>query len=132
MAKKRILVVEDESDMAALLKTRLDKKGYEAIVASDGKEGFDKAKAEKPDLVILDLMLPKVDGFWICNILKHDKRYSETPIIILTARSEKTDMELANECGADCYMIKPFEFDELARNIEKLLKKRKKQGGVYV
>ena len=126
MANKKILVVEDEPDMGALLKTRLENKSYEVIVAVDGKEGFDKAKTEKPDLVIMDLMLPKVDGFWICNILKHDKRYCEIPIIILTARSAKTDMELANECGANCYMIKPFEFDELMRNIEKLLKNHKK------
>ena len=122
---KRILVVEDEADLATLLQFRLEKEGYEVLYAKDGREGFDKARLEKPDLIILDLMLPKVDGYWICNMLKHDKRYEHIPIIILTARAGKNEVCVGKECGADEYMVKPFEFDILLSKIKKALKKKK-------
>ena len=118
----RILIVEDESELSDLLKTRLEANNYEVITAADGKEGFEKAHNERPDLILLDLRLPKVDGYWICNILKHDKRHAKTPIIIITAKAGSDNMKLAKECGADMYMVKPFEIEELLSKIAILLK----------
>ena len=82
----RILIVEDEHDLLDFMKMRLEANNYEVIGACDGKEGYEKAHKEKPDLILLDLMLPKVDGYWICNLLKKDKRREDIPIIIITAK----------------------------------------------
>jgi len=119
----RLLVVEDEGELLEFLKMRLEANGYEVIGACDGKEGFEKAVKAKPDLILLDLMLPKVDGYWVCNLLKNDKRYGMIPIIILTARSEAESLKLAKECGADAYMTKPFEVEELLSKIAGLINK---------
>ena len=119
--RKKILIIEDEPDAASLLKMHLEKNGYKAICALDGKEGFKKARTEQPDLILLDLMLPKVDGYWVCSMLKSDKRFADIPIIILTARSTDSDMAVSRECGADDYVVKPFEFKELLSKIEKAL-----------
>lgn len=119
----RLLVVEDEGELLEFLKIRFEANGYEVIGARDGKEGFEKAVKESPDLILLDLMLPKVDGYWICNLLKHDKRYDKIPIIVLTAKSGSESHKLAKECGADLYMTKPFEIEELLSKIAGLIKK---------
>lgn len=119
----RILVVEDEGELLEFLKMRLEANGYEVIGASDGKEGFEKAIKEKPDLILLDLMLPKIDGYWVCSLLKNDKRHESIPIIILTAKSRAEHSKFARECGADAYMTKPFEVEELLSRIESLIKK---------
>jgi len=119
----KLLVVEDEGELLEFLKMRLEANGYEVIGACDGKEGFEKAVKEKPDLILLDLMLPKVDGYWVCNLLKKDKRYDMIPIIILTAKSGAEHSKLAKECGADFYMTKPFEIEELLSKIASLIKK---------
>ncbi|MDD5428538.1 MAG: response regulator [Candidatus Omnitrophica bacterium] len=118
----KILIVEDESDLREFVKMRLEANDYEVIVASDGKEGFEKASHENPDLILLDLMLPKVDGYWICNLLKNDKRHAAIPIIIVTAKSGADSMKLAKDCGADAYVVKPFEIGDLLSKIASLLK----------
>ena len=118
---KKILVIEDESDAATFLKMHLEKHDYEVVCALDGKDGFKKARTVAPDLILLDLMLPKVDGHWVCSMLKSDKRFADIPIIILTARSTDSDMAVSRECGADDYVVKPFEFKELLSKIEKAL-----------
>ncbi|MDP3792100.1 MAG: response regulator [Candidatus Omnitrophota bacterium] len=122
MAKKKILIIEDEPDAALFLKMHLEKSGFNAICASDGKEGFEKVRTETPDLILLDLMLPQVDGLWVCNILKSDKRFTRIPIIILTAKATDSDMAVAKKCGANGYMVKPFEFSDLLIEIKKFLK----------
>ena len=119
----KILIVEDEDELLDFLKMRLEANNYEVIAAADGKEGFEKARQEKPDLILLDLMLPKVDGYWVCNLLKHDKRHEHIPIIIITAKSGEENVKLARECGANAYMVKPFEIQELLAKIADLLKK---------
>lgn len=121
MSKKKILLVEDEKDMVYAVSLELEANGYEVIAAYDGQEGLQKAREEKPDLIVLDLMLPKMDGFKVCGLLKRDVRYSEIPIIMLTAKAQEEDVRLGEEMGADAYIIKPFEPQTLLTKIKELL-----------
>ena len=121
MIKKKILIVEDEPDAAALLKMHLERHGYEILCAEDCKEGFRLARSRAPDLFLLDLMIPEMDGFWVCSMVKGDKKFAGIAIIALTARSAADDMKTAKECGADDYVVKPFEFSELLAKIKGLL-----------
>lgn len=121
MAKKRILVVDDELDLVQMLRVRLEAQGYEVSQAYDGEEGLEKAKREKPDLVLLDLMLPKMDGYKVCGLLKKDTRYAKIPIVMFTARAQETDGKLGLECGADAYLTKPFDALTLLAKIQELL-----------
>lgn len=123
MDRKRILVVDDEEDILKVLRFRLEANNYEVLVASDGQEGLNKARSEKPDLMILDLMLPKLDGYKVCRMLKFDEVYKAIPIIIFTARTQKKDEELGMEMGADAYIFKPFESEILLDKIRELLNK---------
>jgi len=118
LIKKKILIIEDEFDAAALLKMHLEKHGYEVLCAGDGKEGYRLARTRAPDVIFLDLMIPKPDGFWICSMLKSDKKFAGIAIIALTARSAAIDRATAKECGADDYVVKPFEFSELLIKIK--------------
>lgn len=119
----RILIVEDEQVMAALLKKRLEGHGYEAHTAFDGEAGLQAARQMKPDLIILDCMLPKIDGYKICRLLKFDDKYQSIPIIMLTALGQESDVALGKDVGADAYFLKPFEGQSLLEKIEELLKK---------
>jgi len=121
MGKKKILIVDDEEDILNILKFRLEANNYEVLVASDGQEGLNKARSEKPDLMILDLMLPKIDGYKVCRMLKFDKDYKTMPIIMFTAKDQKNDQELGMEMGADAYIPKPFESEILLGKIKELL-----------
>lgn len=120
MAKK-ILLVDDEKDLVETLSFRLEGQNYEVTKAYDGKEGLDKARTLKPDLIILDLMLPKMDGYKVCAMLKHDPRYMKIPIILFTARAEESDKKLGEDVGADAYVTKPFESQVLLGKIKELL-----------
>ena len=119
---KKILIVDDEHELLDFMKIRLEANNYEVIGACDGKEGYEKACNEKPDLILLDLMLPKIDGYWVCNLLKHDARHGDVPIIIVTAKSGDADHELAKKCGADAYMQKPLDVETLLEKIASLIK----------
>jgi DNA-binding response OmpR family regulator len=119
--KKKILLVEDEKDMAYAVTLQLEAKGYEVITASDGREGLEKARMKKPDLIILDLMLPKIDGYKVCRMLKFDSKYKDIPIIIFTARAQDSDKNTGKEVGADAYITKPFEPSALLDKIRELL-----------
>ena len=120
MAKK-ILVVEDEPELVKALEVRLKTQDYEVITAIDGEEGLRKARQENPDLIILDIMLPKMDGFKVSRLLKFDERYEDIPIIMLTAKVEKEDEALGGETGADEYITKPFEWSYLSEKIKEHL-----------
>ncbi|MFQ5951842.1 MAG: response regulator transcription factor [Candidatus Omnitrophota bacterium] len=120
MAKK-ILIVDDEPFVVKVLANRLEASNYEVISAYDGQEGLKKVHDEKPDLIILDLILPKINGYEICNMLKKDKTFSEIPIIIISGRTTREDMKLAEEAAADAYIIKPFDRETLLSKIEELL-----------
>lgn len=120
-SRPRILVVDDEADIRLVVERRLTLKGYEVITAATGYEGLNKARSESPDLIVLDLMLPGIDGNQICAILKRDLRYKDTPIIILSAKSQARDIDISMQCGADAYVSKPFDHQVLIAQIESLL-----------
>ncbi len=121
MDKKRILIVDDEEDIVETIQFGLELEGFECLVANDGEEALLKAKRENPDLILLDIMLPKINGYKIARLLKFDESYKHIPIIMLTARAQQTDIELGEETGADEYVTKPFEMDELVNMIRKYL-----------
>lgn len=112
---KKILVVEDEKAIADILDFNLKKEGYTVVCAYDGEDGREKAMTESPDLILLDVMLPKLDGFEVC---KSVRRTSNVPIIMLTAREEEVDKILGLELGADDYITKPFSMRELMARIK--------------
>lgn len=112
--KKRILIVEDENDIAEILQYNVSKQGYEAEIANDGEKGLALALSGTFDLILLDVMLPKIDGFEICRRVRSRL---ETPIIMLTAREEENDKILGLDLGADDYMTKPFSLGELTSRI---------------
>lgn len=117
----RILVVDDEVHLAKIIEFTLKHEGYSVSVAFDGEEALEMIRNDSPDLIILDLMLPIVDGYRICNRLKSDERYMNIPVIILTARNiEKENIE--EPIQADLFMEKPFNTDKLLKNIRSLLK----------
>ncbi len=114
MAKK-ILVVDDESNIVDILRFNLQREGYEVVAAYDGQEGLEKARSESPDLILLDVMLPLMDGFQVCEELRKTDRL--TPIIMLTAREEERDRVMGLELGADDYVVKPFSVRELLARV---------------
>lgn len=120
---KKILLVDDETGLVELMKMRLEREGYEVIAGYDGQEALGKARKEKPDLIILDLMLPKLDGYKVCGLLKKDARYSKIPIIMFTARAEEEDRKIGEEVEADAYIVKPFEPKLLLTKIKELLER---------
>ena len=113
---KRILIVEDEQNIVDILAFNLHREGYETLEAMDGAAGLELALANDPDLILLDLMLPKMDGFEVCRRLREAGR--TTPVIMLTAREEETDKVLGLELGADDYITKPFSMRELLARIK--------------
>lgn len=117
----RILVVDDESHIVKVLEMRLKAAGYEVLTARDGQEGLELAKKEKPDLLILDLMLPRMNGYLVCSLLKKDARYSHVPIILFTAKAREEDMSLGEEAGADAYVNKPYDPQVLLDKIRELI-----------
>ncbi|MDZ4278301.1 MAG: response regulator transcription factor [Dehalococcoidia bacterium] len=117
---KTILVVEDEPTLTATLRYSLEREGYRVVSAPDGEEGLEKARAARPDLVILDLMLPGLDGFEVCRILRRD---TASPILMLTAKTEEVDKVVGLELGADDYVTKPFGMRELLARVRALLRR---------
>ena len=122
MDKKKLLLVDDEKDLVDAVKFRLESAGYEVAVSYDGMDGLERARKGHPDLIILDLMLPKMDGYKICGLLKADSRYSKIPVIMFTARAQEADKKMGDEVGADAYITKPFESKVLLDTIAKLLR----------
>jgi DNA-binding response OmpR family regulator len=120
MSSEKILVVEDEKDLLKLLKYNLEKDGYRVVTAVNGEVGLNLFQKEKPDLVLLDVMLPKLDGFEFCRVVRKDSR---TPIIMLTAKVEEMDRVLGLELGADDYVTKPFSVRELLARIRAILRR---------
>lgn len=121
--KKKILIVDDEKDLVETITFRLEASGYEVIAAYDGQEGLDKARSEHPDLILLDVMMPKMDGYQVCRLLKFDEDFQKTPVIMLTARGQDQDKNTGKEVGVDGYITKPFESSVLLGEIDKLLKR---------
>ena len=121
---KRILIIEDEQDLVRLLKYNLDKEGFRVNAVSDGSLVLAEMRREEPDLLVLDLMLPGMDGLEICRQVRRHDRYSSIPILMLTARSDEADRVVGLEIGADDYVTKPFSMRELIARVRALLRRR--------
>jgi DNA-binding response OmpR family regulator len=120
-SKPRILIVDDEADLVSVLRMGLEIAGFEVVEAGDGEEGLRRARQERPDLIVLDLMLPKLDGYKVCRALKFDERYKAIPIVILSARSADSDRRLALDMGADQFVSKPYDMNDLISKIRQRL-----------
>lgn len=118
---RKILLVDDNAVIANTIAARLRANGYEVLLASDGQEGLATAQGEQPDLMLVDLMLPKLNGHEICMMLKQDARYKQMPIVMLTASLNVKDEQLAKECGADSFLRKPVQPEELLETIRRLV-----------
>jgi DNA-binding response OmpR family regulator len=116
-----ILVVEDESDVLDLVVYNLQRAGYKPMTARDGRTGLQKARDEVPALIVLDLMLPELDGIELCKLLKSDSKTARIPILMLTAKAEEVDRVVGLELGADDYVTKPFSPRELVLRVKKIL-----------
>jgi DNA-binding response OmpR family regulator len=119
--KPRILLVDDEPSIVKMVGKRLEIEGFDVLVAIDGQEALAKAQAEQPDLIILDLMLPKLNGYEVCTMLKQDTRFQRIPIVMFTARAQEKDEKLGMECGANGFVRKPFRAQELLEKVRALL-----------
>jgi DNA-binding response OmpR family regulator len=119
--KAKILVVDDEPDMVELIETGLTAAGYDVLMADTGAAALQKARALKPQLILLDVMLPELDGLEVCRLLRHDPATRSIPIVMLTARAAEIDRVLGLELGADDYVTKPFSVRELVLRVKKLL-----------
>src|SRR5262245_59691413 len=118
MARPRILIIEDELGLTEVLSYNLEREGYEEVVAHDGQEGLRKAQMQLPDMILLDLMLPKVDGLEICRELRACERTRHVPILMLTAKAEETDQVVGFRMGADDYVTKPFSIKVLLQRVK--------------
>lgn len=121
MNNKKILLVDDEPDLIYGMKIQLEANHFEVITANDGQEGLNKARKERPDLIVLDIMLPKIDGYKVCRMVKFDEKYKAIRVIIYTGRAQPADEKLASEVGADAYLTKPFDPKKLLAKIRELL-----------
>ena len=123
MAKVKILVVDDEADIRELVRLNLTREGYEVLDCESGEQALDVSRSKGPDLVVLDLMLPGIDGLEVCKQLKADPKTARVPIVILTAKGEEADVVAGLEVGADDYVAKPFSGKVLVARVRRLLRK---------
>ena len=123
MSPKKILVVDDEADLVETLRFPLEMEGFNVLISYNGEDALHQARKENPDLILLDLMLPKLDGYKVCRLLKFDERYKHIPILMLTAKTQEKDKVLGKETGADEYITKPFDIDELIKKVKSHLSK---------
>jgi DNA-binding response OmpR family regulator len=117
----KILIVDDEPHIAQIMKLTLEDSGYEVTVAHDGAKGLEMAKESGPDLILLDLMLPSIDGYKICRLLKLDEKYQHIPVILVSAMGEPHDIELGEDAGADAFLSKPFRPDDILSHVRDVL-----------
>ena len=120
MANEKILVVDDDTNICELLRLYLTKEGYQVTTANDGEEGLEKFNQLKPDMVLLDVMMPKMDGLEVCRRIR---KLGNTPVMMLTAKGETFDKVLGLELGADDYMVKPFDTKEVVARIKAVLRR---------
>ena len=123
MAKKKILIVEDEESLLKLESILLTSKGYDVRGVANGQEALDAVAEEKPDLILLDIMLPEIDGFEVCQRIKDDPDTKDIPVIMLTAKKSREDMARGEKVGADWYITKPFKSVMVIETIQRFLAK---------
>ncbi len=119
---KKILIVDDEQDIVESLKFVLETADFTCYCAYNGEDGLRLAKEIMPDLIILDVMMPKINGYKISRLLKYDAKYKNIPILMVTARSQEEDKLIGEETGADEYITKPFDLNEVVKKVEEYLK----------
>ena len=124
MAREKILVVDDEKDIIELIRYNLEKEGLKVITATSGEEAIRRASNENPQLIVLDLMLPGIDGLEVCRILKRETKTSSIPVVMLTVKSDETDIVVGLELGADDYITKPFSPRILAARVKAILRRK--------
>src|SRR5580698_2496365 len=122
---ERILIIEDEAPMRTALADLLDGEGYRVLTAADGESGLERALAEKPDLILLDVMMPKLDGFAVCAELR--RMEVEIPVLMLTAKGQVEDRVTGLDAGADDYLVKPFSTEELLARVRALLRRTQRK-----
>lgn len=118
---KKILIADDEPNIVISLEFLLRREGFDVVVAVDGEEALAKARAERPDLVLLDVMMPKMNGFDVCQALRADPDLAATRVLMLTAKGRETEVNKGLGLGADCYMTKPFSTKDLVTQVRSLL-----------
>ena len=123
---KKIFIVEDELDFLSTLRERLEFEGYVVVTAVDGEEALRKIPEEEPDLILLDIMLPEMNGYQVCRELKGNPETEAIPVVMVTAKSQESDKFWAQETGADDYVTKPFEMEELLQKLQDNLREDKK------
>jgi DNA-binding response OmpR family regulator len=123
MNPKKILLVDDEVDLVKTISFSLEAEGYKVLVSYNGEDALNQARKENPDLILLDIMLPKLDGYKVCRLLKFDERYKHIPILMLTAKTQEKDKMLGVETGANEYITKPFDMDQLMEKMKAYLNK---------
>jgi len=123
--KPRVLIVDDEDFFRKMIVMGFERNGYTVFQADNGEDAVKIATTEIPDLILLDLVMPKLLGFEVCQLLRKDNRFAKTAIIIMSAKSYKPDMDKAAELGADAYVVKPFELNDLMKTASDNLNKRK-------
>jgi len=119
---KTVLVIEDENNILKSIEFCMEQAGYSVVAAQDGLSGMQKALEIKPDLILLDLVLPKMNGYLVCEALKNEESTNSIPIVIMSAKAEEEDIEKARSHGANDYLVKPFTPDELRKKVKEKLK----------
>jgi two-component system alkaline phosphatase synthesis response regulator PhoP len=123
MSRGKVLVVDDEEYIQHILNFSFGAEGYEVVTAADGEEAVAKARNEKPDIIVLDIMMPKMDGYEACRKLKSDPKTKDIPVILLTAKGRDVDRKLGSEAGADDYVVKPFSPGRLIERVDGMMKR---------
>lgn len=123
MSRGKVLVVDDEEYIQHILNFSFGAEGYEVITAADGEEAVTIARSEKPDIIVLDIMMPKMDGYEVCKQIKADPQTQNIPVILLTAKGREVDRKLGAEAGADDYVVKPFSPGRLIERVEGFIKR---------
>jgi len=117
----KVLVADDELDIVETIRYILEAKGHEVLEANDGMEALEQARNFKPDIIFLDVMMPKLDGYKVCRMLKFDSQYRSIPVVLLTARAGSQDVSTGEEVGADEYITKPFNVEEVLDIVDRLI-----------
>ncbi len=125
---KKILAVDDEKHIVRLVQVNLERQGYEVVTANDGREALEKVESEKPDLVVLDVMMPYMDGFEVLQNLRRNPNTRDIPVIMLTAKAQDADVFKGWQSGVDCYLTKPFNPMELISFVKRIFKSMEDMG----
>jgi DNA-binding response OmpR family regulator len=120
---KTVLIIEDNATYAKIIQKRLESRGYRTVVATDGLTGYDQARKIRPDLILLDLILPEIDGYKVCRLIKFDRNLRNTPIAIFTSRDTEADESIARKARADAYMLKTVSAGTMLEIVRRLLEK---------